>query len=71
MVRNLVRKRPPAENIRSVSSEVGGIVSKERCSWEIAAVFSPPAAKSCTSFIKVSETGFKILLGAKTVCLSC
>ena len=55
LVRSLVRNRPPAENTRSVSTEVGGIVSKERCSWEIATVFSPAAAKSCTSFIKVSE----------------
>ena len=58
LVRSLVRNRPPAENIRFVSTEVGGIVSKERCSWEIAAVFPPLAAKSCTYFIKVSETGF-------------
>ena len=30
LVRSLVRNRPPAENTRSVSTEVGGIVSKER-----------------------------------------
>ena len=41
-------------------------MSKGRCSWEIAAVFSPPAAKSCTSFIKVSETGFEILLWSRS-----
>ena len=32
LVRSLVRNRPPAENTRSVSTEVGGIVRKERCS---------------------------------------
>ena len=58
LVRSLVKNRPPAENTRSVSTEVGGIVSKQRCSWEIAAVFPPLAAKSFTYFIKVSETGF-------------
>ena len=66
LLRSLVRNRPPAENTRSVSTEVGGIVSKDICSWEIAAVFSPPAAKSCTSFIKVSETGFEILLWSRS-----
>ena len=30
--RSLVKNRPPAENTRSVSTEVGGIVNKERCS---------------------------------------
>ena len=57
--------RPPAENTRSVSTEVCGIVSKERCCWKIAAVFSPPAAKSCT-FIKVSETRFETLLWSRS-----
>ena len=39
LVRSLVRNRPPAENTRFVSTEVCGIVSKERCSWETSEVF--------------------------------
>ena len=50
----LVRKRQDAENTRSASTEVGGIVIKELYKSVKTFVFSPPEANNSNSFANVS-----------------